>query len=255
MSLYRRAPRGEDSGFTLVEMLVASMIMLVVMGLSLTTISTFARSSDRIRTDHDLNEEARNALNRMSRELREASRLTSAINPSGTAGALTAVTFEADFNGDGCAGNACFGTDTGTNPETLTYCFDPNAAGEKRTYLWLIPEALATTATSCEVSLALPILAGHVQGFSVGYRSKLYRYDTGTIRDDGTVVDAATPDGITTWVEIDAAPPPVGDVGGSDGDINTTAATSIDSLVLRISMEGGDRHQDYMTQVDLRNRA
>ena len=237
-----------DAGMTLIELLVASVLLLVVMALAFTTVLGVSSGSKRTRTQHDLNEEGRNALNRMSRELRQATRLTYVVNADsatstpGDPNGLVALSLEADFDGNGCAGNTCTGTDTVNNPESLTYCYNPQGSAVDRTYLWLIPTGFTSAPTSCNVSGALPILAGNVSGFSVEYRSNQYRYDL----DPG--------DGVTTWRELDSAPPPVGDTGLPDGNINTNAIRSVNSVVLTLKMSRGGLTQDYVTQVDLRNK-
>lgn len=234
----------DDSGYGLIELLVAGSLLLVVMSIALTSVTNLADSGRRLRTDHNLNEEARNALNRMAREIRQAERLSFAANPDGTYDAtrLTALSLEADFNGDGCAGNACSGTDLANNPESLTYCFDPAASGTNRTYLWLIPSRLTATPSTCQLSGALPILAGSVQGFRVEYRSDEYRFDL------------APTNGITSWQELDDAPPPTGDPGGSDNNINTSALAAVNAIVIDLTMRADGRTQPYRTQVDLRNK-
>lgn len=240
----RRHAEADDAGYTLVELLVAGTLLLVVLGMAFSTVVQFAGTGDRVRNDHTLNEEARHSLNRMAREIRQASALTYAVNPDGSydPARLTALSLEADFNGDGCAGNACAGTDVATNPETLTYCFDPAATGANRSNLWLIPTGLSAVPTTCELPGALPILAGNVSRFRLQYRSDSYRFDT-------------TPtDGVTTWQELDAAPPPTGDVGGSDGDINTSALSGITSVGIELRMQVAGRTQTYDTQVELRNK-
>ena len=233
----------DEAGFGLVEVLVAGTLFLIVMGLALTSVTNVAETGRRLTKDHNLNEEARNSINRMAREIRQADRLTFAVNPDGPydPARLTALSLEADFNGDGCAGNGCAGTDLVNNPESLTYCFNPAASGDARTYLWLIPSKLTSVPTTCQVAGALPILAGSVAGFKVAYRSSDYRFDL------------APSDGVTTWQELDDAPTPVGDPGGSDNDINTSALTAVNAVVLDLRMQADGRSQSYRTQVDLRN--
>ena len=232
---------------TLIELLLAGSLLLVLMAVGFTTLLSVKDGSTRTRVQHDLNEEGRNALNRMVRELRQASSLTYVVNPDGPAydpTKLTALSLRADFNNDGCAGNAptCPGTDNVANPESLTYCYDPKGPAAEKTYLWLIPIELTATPASCNIASALPILAGNVAGFSAEYRSNQYRFDT------------QPPAGVTTWRELDAALPPVGDAGGSDGDINTNALKSVNSVVLHLRMSKSGFTQDYTTQVDVRNK-
>ena len=239
---------------TLVELLVASSLLLVLMAVSFTTLLGVKDGAARARTQNDLNEEGRNALNRMVREVRQASAITWAVNPDGAYDptALTALSLQADFDGDGCIAGVATTTATcsiavptpsSTNPEQLTYCFDPQGTAANRAYLWLIPIALSSTPTDCDFAGAEPILAGNVGRFFVEYRSNEYRYDT------------STPLGVTTWQELDAAPVPTGDgtVGG-DGDINTSAITSVNSVVLHLDMAKDGREQSYTTQVDVRNK-
>ena len=245
MSTPQRLDRG-DAGMTLIELLVASTLLLVLMAVSFTTLLGVKDGAARTRTQHDLNEEGRNALNRMVREIRQASDFTYAVNPDGPGydpTALTAISLRADFNGDGCAGNApaCF-TNNATNPESLTYCFDPQGTATNKTYLWLIPVGLTAAPANCQLAGSLPILAGNVGLFSVEYQSNEYRFD-----------DEA-PFGVTTWRELDDAAPPTGDAAGSDGNINTSAINGVNSVVLTLKMKAGKFNQSYTTQVDVRNR-
>jgi type II secretory pathway pseudopilin PulG len=247
--MLRRVERG-DQGFTLVELLVAGMVFMVLGGMLLSSLVVASSSSRTTRAKHDMNEEARTSLNRMARELRQADAITYVVNadgPSFSSGALTAVSLRADFNRDGCSGNSVTApcvTDTVNNPEDITYCYDPTAAtAVERHSLWLIPSGLTSAPSSCNVSGAQPILAGRVGGFKLEYRSNEYLYDS------------SPADGITTWRELDAAGPPVGDPGASDGDINTTSVNFVNSVVIHLTMTRDGLVQDYQTQVDLRNKS
>ncbi len=238
---------GKQSGMTLIELLLAAALLMVLMGVGFSTLLGVKAGAAQARTQHSLNEEGRNAVNRMVREIRQAAEITYAVNPDGPAydpTDLVALSLRADFNGDGCAGNApgCPETDNTANPESLTYCFDPQGAAEDKTYLWLIPFALTSTPADCRLSGALPILAGNVSSFSAEYRSNQYRFDT------------EAPAGVTTWRELDNAAPPVGDLGGSDGDINTGAIRGVNAVVINLEMAKDGLQQQYTTQVDLRNK-
>ncbi len=246
MTRLRTAQARRDTGMTLIELLVASSLLMVLMAVGLTTLAGVRDGASRTRAQHDLNEEGRNALNRMVREIRQATELTYVVNADGPdydPTKLTALSLRADFDNDGCAGNdAPCVTDVTANPESLTYCFDPQGTAATRTYLWLIPTGLTSDPASCDLPGAEPILAGNVASFSAEYRSNQYRFDT------------EAPTGVTTWREIDAAIPPIGDVGGSDGKINTSALKSVNTVVLHLRMGKQGLSQDYTTQVDLRNK-
>ena len=226
-------------------MLIALSLLMILGAVVLTALVATSQSSRSTRTHHDLNEEARNALNRMARELRQADAITHVVNADGATydpTSLVAVSLRADFNRDGCIGNAPACTTDVTNPEEITYCFDPAATDPaSRDSLWLIPYALTTAPATCSLPNAEPILAGRVEGLQLEYRSNAYLYDT------------APTDGVTTWQELDAAGPPVGDPGSSDGDINTNAIDHVNAVVVHLTMGADGVTQDYQTQVDLRN--
>jgi len=242
----RYAESATDSGFTLIEMLV-SMLLIGVLGIVfMTTIMGSKSSLSATATSQDLNEEARLALNRMARELRQATAITDVLNPDGASyspSGITAITFTADFNGDGCIDGVvpspaptpapvCQAY-TANNPETLTYCWDPSGSSKQ---LYLIPGTL--TGSTCQVSGAMPILAGQVTSFMLAYRSNLYLYD-------------ANGDGITTWTELDQNGSPV---GNDDGALDQPELANIDSVVIDVTVaSNGSFSQSYETQVDLRN--
>jgi hypothetical protein len=192
----------------------------------------------------NLNEEARQAINRMSRDIRQATAILTAVNPDGTgfnSAGLVAVRFTSDFDGDGCisgAGAAVCLAYNASNPEDITYCYQPwtkqlyvidnNAGG-------VIP----ITALSPSCSGGQPLLAGNVSAFQVSFRSNAYRDDLNPT------------DGVTTWTELDEA-------GLPDGNNNGTLDVelpNVDSVVLSMTMNLGGHPQVYRTQVDLRNQS
>jgi prepilin-type N-terminal cleavage/methylation domain-containing protein len=240
-----RRLREDESGLTLVEMLVV-LIMLGILGSLFTSVAlTSTRSAKNTQQQTDINEEARLAINRMARELRQATAITAVLNPDGSTfnpAAVTSITFQADFDGDGCVNGVApsplpspaptCNAASANNPEVLTYCYDPAPSSER---LVLIPGILA--GTTCTQAGALPILAGNVTSLKFSYRSNQYLYDT-------------SGDGITTWRELDAADPPMGD---GDNNINTGDLGNVDSVVVDVVLLEGTHQQKYQTQVDLRN--
>lgn len=238
--------RGDQSGFTLVELLVAMMLLTLVMGSVLFTLLSAQRSAQSSLRDHDITEESRLALNRMSRELRQSVSITRVVNPDGlgySPDAVTALTFQADFNGDGCIDGVAPAGFTGTclpmssaDPEVLSYCHEPAAVAAGVPRLYVLAGALPSGALS-SCSGGWPILAEQVSTFQLTYRSSAYRYDS----------DA---DGVTTWEELDAAIAPVGNGNGTlDVELD-----QINSVLLNMGV-GTGAGRDFQTQVALRNMA
>jgi type II secretory pathway pseudopilin PulG len=60
----------EEAGFTLVELLLACVLMLVILGATLTTLNSFQSNAETNARQNDSQEEARRATDRLARELR-----------------------------------------------------------------------------------------------------------------------------------------------------------------------------------------
>lgn len=250
-----RGRQSDQDGFTLVELLVGMILFGLVAGIALTTQLVTARTTKGAQQVQDANAEARDALDRLSRDLRQALLITTAVNPDGPGylpGAVTAFAFGADYNGATYLGSDCVdGLTTGptppacpsstlnpTDPMVETYCYQPaSPAGE----LYLIPGDPfhgQTSVSSCLVGGAQPVLSGNVTAFEVYYRSNLYQY--------------AGTNGITTWSDLDAAPAPVGD---GNGVLDANELRNINSVVVSLTVSEGGHAQSYQTQIDLRNLA
>lgn len=253
-----RAPEHvrDDEGLTLVELLISMVIVMVLVAVTITIVQT---SSTSVATTSDLaniNEDARHALNRMARDMRQAKELVSAVDPDGPAFSTThvvAVRLRADYDGDGCLGSTSYTTPASTcnaynagNPEDITYCFEPPTyAGTVQTapgQLYVIdnlssPTPTPVTASSTSCSGGQPLLAGNVSAFKVEYRSNQYRYD----------LDPS--DGVTTWTELDQGGLP----SGNENNTLDVELSSIDSVVLNMTVSLNGHAQTYRTQVDLRN--
>jgi Tfp pilus assembly protein PilW len=250
-----RRRSASDAGLTLVELLVAIVLTGVLGGIVVTVLLGIHTSVTNTNAQHNLNEEARLALNRIAREVRQATAITtptgftspSAItavqNPDGAdydATQITTVTFTSDFNGDGCidgvnSGGGSTGCDAynANDPETLTYCWDPSSDVRE---LFHIPGQFV--GPTCQTSGAQAILAGDVTSFKLSYRSNSYLADSNN-------------DGITTWTELDARSP---SLGNDNGQLDARELPEIDSVVIDITAsEGGNHSQSYTTEVDLRN--
>ena len=211
-----------QAGFTIVELAVAMVILGILASSLSTTMIGSRKTAETVRQVNNLNEEARLALNRISRELRQAKEI-SAVGSDPSKG----VTFGVDFNGNGVIDSST------ADPERLTYTYDP---ATKR--------ILLSAADTSGTTVTQPILSGEVSEFALSYRSSRYEYD-------------CNGDGITTWQELDAgcpaATPPVLPLGNANGVLDVGEVPFIDAIVLDFSVLDGARKQNYRTQIDLRN--
>jgi Tfp pilus assembly protein PilW len=80
-----------ESGFTLVELLMASMLMIIVIGATLDVFSSYHKNSETNQSLNDAQDGARNALDQMSRELRDAT------GSASSAAIIAATPWELDF--------------------------------------------------------------------------------------------------------------------------------------------------------------
>jgi prepilin-type N-terminal cleavage/methylation domain-containing protein len=241
----RQLPRdGDESGFTLIEFLVAMSLMVVLITVSMTVVKLATSEVVTTQQQQNLNEEARQAINRMTRDIRQATAIVTAVNPDGAgfnSAGLVAVRFTSDFDGDGCisgtGGVSCLPY-LPSNPEDVTYCFEP---GTKQLYV-IDNRAVGVTpvtALSTSCSGGQPLLAGNVSAFKASFRSNVYRDDLNPT------------DGVTTWTELDEAGVP----DGNNNGVLDVELSNVDSVVLNLTMSVGGHQQIYRTQVDLRNQS
>jgi prepilin-type N-terminal cleavage/methylation domain-containing protein len=234
----------DESGFTLIEFLVAMSLMVVLLTVSMTVVKLTTGAVTTTQEQQNLNEEARQAINRMTRDIRQATAIVTAVNPDGVgfnSGGLVAVRFTSDFDGDGCisgTGGASCLPYAPSNPEDITYCFEPAT-----NQLYVIDNRAVgvtpVTAFSTSCSGGQPLLAGNVSAFKASFRSNVYRDDLNPT------------DGVTTWTELDESGVPDGNNNGAlDVELS-----NVDSVVLNLTMSVGGHQQVYRTQVDLRNQS
>lgn len=210
-----------DQGMTLIEVLVAMGLFAVLSTLLLgLAVSTNAVTQDtRARTA--VTEEARTAMERMTREVRQSSGLDAVTLPTDAAPDITSFTFWTDFDGDGVRDT------NAADPEVLTYRWKHST------------QRLSLTAQTDSGDETRPVLAANVTSFVVELRSSEWAFDT-----DGN--------GITTWQELDAKGAPVGNQNGvPDGP----ELTHIDLVAVTLTVQDGNGTQTYRTQIDLRNRS
>jgi prepilin-type N-terminal cleavage/methylation domain-containing protein len=227
--------RGSDSrGYTLIEMLVSLTIFSVLGAIIMSTVLTARTATDNTRLTSDLNEEARVALNRISRELRQAVALSDVQGAGGTPvlasdpTAARSFTFTADFDGDGVI------EPTAPDPEELTYS-------------WNGSQLLLTAADVSGSVVTSPVLASHVTSFAIEFRSSLWQYDCDGLNG-------------TLWTELDkfqptGCAPASAFVGDNSGTLTAPELAHIDNLVIKLTVLQGAKRQDYRVQIDVRNAA
>lgn len=216
----RGLPASQRRGFSLAEVLTAITVFGLLSGALLTTVLGANASVRDTRQANNLNEEARLAINRITRELRQAERIVAVSAPDGK----TSLTFQAEFN------NIPGIQATGDDPEEITYIYQPPSGTQSGRIALQVTDATGNP-------VAYPILAANVSAFALDYRSHRYQFD-------------ANGDGITSWQELDANVA----AGGNQNGVLDVELTSIDSVVLQFTVLTGNRRQTYRTQVSLRNR-
>lgn len=211
-----------DAGVSLVEVLVGMGLFGLLSTLLLGFVLGTSKVTDDTRQLAGVNEESRLAMERLTRELREANAVLALELPA-TPSDGTALTFWTDFNGNKVQDlNA-------SDPEVLTYRWEPST------------KRLTLTANDADGNaVTRPVLAANVSDFRVDLFSSLWAYDTS---------NNSLP---TTWLELDAAGPPIGN-GNSIPDL--AELERIDLVSASITVLDGAHAQTYRTQVDLRNRS
>lgn len=228
MTFLSRRLRDDESGFTLVELLVAILMFSTLLGVLGTAVITMSRAAMNNRQYNDINEEARTALNRIAREMREAQAIVAVSNPYGSAATgynaanPTSVTFDVDFNGNGVI------EPDAADPEELTYTYDPTA------------QRLTLTAAG----QSSPVLAANVTSFRLTFTSRVYRLGAYNLDTNN--------DGVISWEELDADSS--GKYGNSNHQLDPLELRYIDSVTIDVTVLKGTHQQVYQTQVDLRNR-
>lgn len=211
-----------DAGSTLGELVVAvglfAVFSTVLLGFALST----ARVTEGVRARSDVTDEARLAVERMSRELRQATAVD-AVATREVAGARqpTAVTIWVDFDGDGARSTSA------SDPEVLTYRWEPDTGR-----LTLTANDAAGTAVT------RPVLAEVVTRFDLQLASSLFEADA-----DGS--------GTTTWQELDAA----ATYGGNRNGLPDGAELDrVDLVALVMTVRDAGQARDFFLRADLRNQ-
>jgi type II secretory pathway pseudopilin PulG len=216
-------PNPRDAGTSLVEVLVAiglfGLLGTILLSLALST----ANVTENTRQIASVGEESRLAVERMTRELRQATRLKDVHLPA-SPNDQTRFTLWADFNGTKCIDALS------VDPEVLTYIWDPTS--QKLTLTATVPDASGHPETLTEL-----VLAAKVTTFTLDLNSSAWQYDENQ-------------DGTTTWQEINES-----SIGDSNGANFTEAELErIDLVRLSVTATDGDHAVTISSRVNLRNQ-
>jgi prepilin-type N-terminal cleavage/methylation domain-containing protein len=216
-----RAP--SEDGFSLVETMVAILMLSIVSVGFYQVMFSGVRASDTTTSLANVTDEARGGLNRMIRDVREAAWLTAA--------SPTSFTIMVDYDADGT-----FTTGGPLGDEVVTYAYD-DVADE----ITLNGETL--------VAGVSPV--GGADVFS--YTSNRLEYDWG----GGA---GGIPDGVTTWREINDSSCASHNVAGvGDCDINPAAPDEYElnyltSVHFSFRTTSAGRSRSFFGEAEMRNR-
>jgi prepilin-type N-terminal cleavage/methylation domain-containing protein len=217
--------REDEGGFTLVELLVAMSLFLVLGSLIMASVLSMSRATSDVRQFTNINEQARIATERITRELRQAKEIRGAEIPT-TAGGDTSVTIGVDFNNTGTVETVT------ADPEVLTYRYDSS-----------LKKLTLTANDETGHAVTRPILSQQVSAFTLQFRSSRWQYDGNN--------PTGVKDGVTDWTEIDRTP----GIGNGNGVLDPAELAYVDLVSITLSVLEGSHKQTYETQVGLRNQA
>lgn len=206
--------RGEETGFSLVEVLIAIFLFSILSVGFYQVMFSGVRGSDATRDIASSTEEARLGFGRMVRETREADSIQFAGPDS--------YSILIDYDGDGSFEADLY--------EYIRFSFD-----ESTSRIRLSALNLNGSVRESGILMEGVTRVGTTPVFS--YSSNLLQYDT-----DG--------DGVTEQAEIDAA----AGVGNSDGVIAGAELDLVSSVEYSLRSTSGDRGSDFSTEAQIRNR-
>lgn len=221
----RAGSRGK--GYTLVEVLVTMGIFGLLSTILLSLAISISQVTEDTRKLSNVNEESRLAMERLTRELRQANEVLHLGVPADANDEAT-LTFWTNFDGDSAIKDYYNPADPDADPEVLTYRWSP---ATKR--LTLTAER---SNNYPDETLPRSVLAASVSDFSIDLYSSKWEYD-----DDS--------DGSTHWTEIDSPNLP-----GGDGQPDEFQLNLVDLVKVTVTVVDGGHRQAYSTEVDLRNR-
>ena len=206
-----------EEGFSLVEVLVAIGVFAVISATFYSALFSGVRGSGTARSTVRVSEEARLGFNRMVRDTREAASFVSVSADS--------YRIQTDFDRD----DSFESPNENGDYEDLTFTYDD---------------------ASDEIRMTTPTLPdGEVLMEGV---NRIPGRDVFTFASNLLEYDAAPGDGVTTCLELDAAPSPV--VGNGNNICDAGELPYLASVRYVFSVTVDDRTTEFFTQAELRNK-
>jgi type II secretory pathway pseudopilin PulG len=173
MSLLRRVS-AEQGGFSLPELLMAMVLMIIVLGATLTLFTQFEVGSRAANVRNDTQDRTRTALDRLAHDLRNLAGASPSLAPIASAGAYDLVFLTVNPIGPNSGQNA-------SNIQRVRYCLDnSNPANEvlwSQTQTWTSATAPAVPDTS-----VCPSTDANWNGGTVRYADKITNEFNGQLR-------------------------------------------------------------------------
>lgn len=226
-------PTSPESGFSIVELLVAIGLFSMLSAGFYQVMIAQARTAETTRSVSRIADEARLGFNRMTRDVREADNITY-VSSDGNQ-----FTIQVNYNGDS------FYT-TAAN-EILTYTYSPSAE--------TITLCSALTNAACTSSNTETLMAGVDQ---IG-TTPVFTFSGNNLEWDwyGPGGTGSPPDGVVTWQEIDEASDPthnILDVGDNDNVLDAGEFPYLSTVEFALQVEDGTRITPFHALVQMRNK-
>jgi type II secretory pathway component PulJ len=186
-------PRSED-GFTLVEVLIASVLMIIVLGATLTALTSFQRNTATNQRQNDGQDEARRTLDLLARDLRNLASPVIETPEAVDRDEAQDLIFQSEGRG------AVSASSNARNTERVRFCLDPDGRLHRNVQTWEsagVPDA--PTATECPGTgwNTSTVVAENV----VNGTRPIFTYNS-TVLEDITEVSA------TLYVDVNPGKPP-----------------------------------------------
>jgi type II secretory pathway component PulJ len=190
----RLGQSNSEDGFTLVEVLIASVLMIIVLGATLTALTSFERSTQTNQRQNDGQDQARRTLDVLARDLRN---LASPVNERPEAvdrnGAQDLIVQSEGRGTGGATANA-------RNTERVRFCLAPGGLLYRNIQTWetaTIPDAPPATDCPGDGWTKSTVVAQNV----VNGTRPIFTYNSNTLQDI-TEVSA------TLYVDVNPGRPP-----------------------------------------------